>query len=357
VLLRRHTTPIDRLVASRIVIIKPSALGDVVHALPVLGALRDRFPNAHIAWIVNRAYQPLIDGHPCLNETIPFDRSALKTGWRRAAGSSFTFARLLRRKRFDLVVDLQGLARSGLMSLATGAERRIGLSTAREGARLAYTDIVTIKNPVERHAIDHYWDVATALGAGSCAKEFNVPIRPDAQRWAAAQLADCPRPWMVFGVGARWLTKRWPPTSFAELANRAFSMYGGTVVFVGAPDEKQLAAEVASQLRGPFRDFVGATNLNQLAALLDTADVMIANDTGPLHLAVALGRPAVAPYTCTSIRRHGPYGQPGGVETAVFCKGSYVRQCDRMDCMSELRADRLWPVLSGILQSWTSRSD
>ena len=352
----RHRVPLEHLNATRIAIIKPSALGDVVHALPVLGALRRRFPSAHIAWIVNRAYQSLIEDHACLNETIPFDRSAMKAGWRTAAQSSLSFARRLRRMRFDLVIDLQGLARSAVMTLATGAARRVGLSTAREGARLAYTDVVTIQNPSNRHAIDHYWDVVEAFGAGSLAKEFNIPVRSDAKAWAQSQLADCPRPWMAFGVGARWLTKRWPPASFAELANRAQATFGGTVFFVGSPDEKPLAQEVASQLGGPRRDFVGTTTIQQLAALLEAADVMVANDTGPLHLAVALGRPTVAPYTCTQVRRHGPYGQSGGIETTVFCKGSYIRVCDRLDCMSELRADRLWPALSGILQSCTSHS-
>ncbi len=340
----------------RIALIKPSALGDVIHSLPVLGTLRARFPDAHIAWIVNRAYQPLLDGHPCLTQTIPFDRGAMKGGVGTATRASLAFARRLRREHFDLVIDLQGLARSALMTLATGARRRVGLSTSREGARLAYTDIVNVPDPDLRHAIDHNWCVAESFGMGHLPKRFDVPVLPESRSWANAQLRDLPRPWLAFGVGARWLTKRWPPENFAELARLAHDRFGGTAFFVGTPDEAPLAREVIARLSGPTRDFVGTTSLQQLAALLEASDAMIANDTGPLHLAVALGRPVVAPYTCTQVRRHGPYGQVGGIETTVWCKGSYIRTCDRLECMTELRPDRLWPHLAWILSSWANRS-
>jgi heptosyltransferase I len=355
-MLKRSRLPLGEIEADRIALIKPSALGDVVHALPFLNALRHRFPNAGISWIVNRSYQSLIDGHKALDETIPFDRGAMKGGWRKAARTSLTLARILRRKRFDLVIDLQGLARSGLMTLATGAKRRVGLSTAREGAHLAYTDVIAIPEPNKRHAIDHYWCVAEALGVVDFPKRFDVPVREESRTWAREQLRDLPRPWLTFGVGARWLTKRWPPQHFAELARRAQERFGGTAIFIGAPDEAFLAKQVIEQLRGPSRNFAGTTTLQQLAGLLEAADAMISNDSGPLHLAVALGRPCVAPYTCTQVRRHGPYGQAGGVETTVWCKGSYIRTCDRLECMTELTPDRLWPVLSSILTAWASHS-
>jgi len=353
--LSNRRDPLNELQAQRIALIKPSALGDVVHALPLLNALRHKFPEAHIAWVINRSYQSLIDGHRALNETIPFDRGAMKAGWRKAIGTSVKLARELRRRKFDLVIDLQCLARSGLMSLATRASRRIGLSTAREGARFAYTDVIDIPDPKNRHAIDHYWCVAEALGIGDIPKRFDVPVQAESRAWANEQLHLLPRPWLAFGVGARWLTKRWLPEHFAELARRAHAQFGGTAFFVGSPDEAPLAQQVIAQLRGPTRDFVGTTSLQQLAGLLDAADVMISNDTGPLHLAAALGRPCVAPYTCTLVRRHGPYGAIG-IETDVWCKGSYIRTCDRLDCMKDLVPDRLWPSLSTILTTWASNS-
>jgi lipopolysaccharide heptosyltransferase I len=346
--------PLHELDARRIVLIKPSALGDIVHALPVLTALRRRYPVAHIAWVVNRAYEPLLHGHRDLNETIPFDRSAYRGGWLRAACAHAGFFRQLRRRAFDLVIDLQGLLRSGLMTVATGAPRRVGLATAREGASWFYTDRITV--PVNLHAVDRYWRVAEALGAGG-AKEFHVPLAEEDRAWAADVLRDCPRPWLVLGVGSRWLTKRWLPAHFATLARAAQSAFGGTVLFVGGPDEAPLAELVRARLQGPTRDFSGKTTLPQLTALLARADAMLGNDTGPLHLAVALGRPVVAPYTCTQVRLTGPYGAfERAVETRVWCAGSRLKRCERMECLAELTPDRLWPVLYEVLQHWRNNN-
>jgi heptosyltransferase I len=342
--------------AQRIALLKPSALGDIVHSLPVLSALRRRFPQAHIAWIVNRAYEPLLLGHPDLNETIAFDRGAARSGWWTAARCWLRFLRQLRHKRFDLVVDLQGLLRSGVMTQATGAPRRLGLSSAREGATWFYTDALAVPEPHEMHAVDRYWLVAEALGAGDQPKRFHVPIAETARTWALEQLRGCPRPWLAVGVGSRWLTKRWPPQHFAALTQRALQRFGGTAVFVGGGEETALAQTARHHLLGSVRDLTGRTSLPQLAAVLEQADVMLANDTGPLHLAVALGRPAVAPYTCTKVRRTGPYHAAGGaVEAQVWCQGSYLKRCARLECMTELTPDRLWPLLHEVLLTWESR--
>lgn len=353
---QRSRIPLSELQPRRIAVIKPSALGDVVHSMPFVGALRTKFPSASITWVINKAYVPLVDGHPAIDGFIPFDRGSMKKGWKRAVSESLQFAKLLRRQRFDLVFDLQCLARTGLMCLASGANRRVGLSTAREGARYAYTDVINISEPDKTHAIDTYWKVAEALGVGDLAKQFDVPVAPAVRQWALSQLAELPRPWMAFGVGARWLTKRWLPEHFAALAKQAQARFGGTVFFVGTPDEAPLAERVFGELDGPKKNFCGTTNLAQLIALLAVCDVMVANDTGPLHVAVGLGKPTVAPYTCTVVRRHGPYLQLGGIETSVWCKGSYVRTCDRLECMTDLQPDRLWPVLAQILSAWAATS-
>jgi ADP-heptose:LPS heptosyltransferase len=157
----------------------------------------------------------------------------------------------------------------------------------------------------------------------------------------------------MVGVGSRWLTKRWPPEHFAALVRRASAEFGGSAIFVGAPEERELAAQAASLVGGPECQLTGVTTLPQLVAVLGEADVMIANDTGPLHLAVALGRPVVAPYTCTRVENTGPYAQSErGVETSVWCKGSYLKTCPRMECMAELTPERLWPALESILRTW-----
>lgn len=341
-----------QVVPRRVALIKPSALGDIMHSLPVLTALRRHFPRAHITWVVNRLYEPLLRSHPDLDATLPFDRQQLRRGWLTGAAAFTRFLGHLRRQEFDLVIDLQGLLRTGLMSLATGAKRRLGLASAREGARWFYTDIVDDRTGPS-HAVDRYWRIVEFLGAAASPKTFHLPVEHSARHWVESQLGDCPRPWLAVGVGSRWLTKRWPPEQFAALTLQALARFGGTAVFVGAPEEAELARQAAGLVPGTVRNLTGVTTLPQLAALLSEVDVMLANDTGPLHLAVALGRPVVAPYTCTVVRRTGPYGQEArAVETTVWCRGSYLKQCDRLECMAELTPARLWPALEEILLTW-----
>ncbi len=340
----------------RIAIIKPSALGDIAHALPVLTALRDRYPAAEISWVVNKSFEPLLAGHPHLTETIAFDRAAFRRGTLEAVAYSARFAALLRRRRFDLVVDLQGLLRTGLMTAATGAAVRVGFANAREGSRHFYTHRVAVDETA--HAVEWYWEIAKFLGAGDLPKRFVLPVRAEETAAVALAMRGFPRPWVAMAAGARWVTKRWPTRHFADLANRMYSSFGGTVILVGAPDDIALSQEVAALLHGPFLDLTGKTPLPRLVAVLAESDGVVANDTGPLHVAAALGRPCIAPYTCTKTARHGPYTSPGGgVETTVPCGGSYLRQCPHGTvCFADLTPDRLWPPLERVLHTWAARS-
>lgn len=336
-----------RLQPRRIVLIKPSALGDVLNGLPVLSALRQLYPKAHLSWLVNRSYAPLLEGHPDLDEVITFERASRR--WWLGPVAFTRFMRSLRDRTFDLAIDLQGLLRSGLMTWGTGAPCRIGLQSAREGARWFYTHQV-LDDRLTQHAVDRCWAVVEALGGGDLPKTFRLAVGEEERRWARELMANYPRPWLTLAVGARWLTKRWPPEFFAKLASQAQERFGGSVIFIGAAEEMELSMQAGRSLSGPVCDQTGRTSLTQLTALLAQADVVLANDTGPLHLAVALGRPIVAPYTCTQVRRNGPYGQETrAVETRVWCQGSYQRRCNRLECMAELTPDRLWPILHDVL--------
>ncbi|MGH7170451.1 MAG: glycosyltransferase family 9 protein [Gemmataceae bacterium] len=353
----RSRPPLSAYAAERLALLKPSALGDIIHSLPVLSALRRRYPHAHITWVVNQSYAPLLHGHRDLDDILAFDRRASHRGWGAAARSWLGFLGELRRRRFDLVIDLQGLFRTAVMMTATAATRRVGLSTAREGATWTYTDVVPVADFNALHAVDRCWRVAEAFGVGDLPKEFHIPISEEARRWAEEATRGYPRPWLMLGPGARWMTKRWPPEHFAALAQRAGEAFGGTVFFVGGAEETPAATAVRRGLSGPCRDLTGRTTLPRLAALLERADVMLANDTGPLHLAAALGRPIIAPYTCTTLRLNGPYPTQGGaVETTVHCRGSYIKRCSRLQCMTELTPDRLWPSLAEVLRSWQRAS-
>jgi lipopolysaccharide heptosyltransferase I len=348
--------PLSETEPRRIALIKPSALGDVVHALPVLTALRRRWPDAHITWVVNRAYEPLLIGHPDLSATLPFDRAALRLGPVAAAAALGRFARALRTGRFDLVIDLQGLLRTGLMARATGAPRRVGFANAREGAPRFYTDRVEVPDADRLHAVDRYWRIVDALGCGGCAKEFRLRVAAGAKRTSAELVSGWPRPIVAVAAGARWVTKRWPPEHFAAAARAVVRRLGGTVVFVGGADDAPLAHRAADQLGFGSLDLCGRTPIDVLAAVLADSDLVLANDTGPLHLAAALGRPVVAPYTCTLVERHGPYGQfHRTARAAIACHGSYLRSCDHLSCLPTIPPARVVPLLFEALSAWPIR--
>ena len=339
----RPTVDLATLRPERVCLIKPSSLGDVVHALPVLSALRATWPKAHLAWVVNRGLRGLLDGHPHLDELIPFDRGSVGLG-PRGVSAFLRFATELRRKRFDLAIDLQGLFRSGLMTAATGAKVRVGLASAREGATHFYTHRVATTSAT--HAVDKLMEVARAFG-GDPQPIFAPSISAEDRAWAAGILHGVASPRLIVNVGARWLTKRWPPAKFAEVAALAARGRGAGLVAVGAPEDAALVADLIERLGAiPILDLAGRTNLSQLAAVMEGADCVLSNDTGPLHLAAATGVPVVGVYTCTLPAKTGPYGPNAQVVASrIWCAGSCVKRCDRLECMDELSSDRVWSAV------------
>ena len=191
---------IAELEPARVCIIKPSSLGDVVHCLPILAALRRRWPACHLSWVVNQPFQDLLHGHPHLDEVIVYDRSARGIDTLGIGGTAALFGRLLRGD-FDLTIDLQGLFRSALMTAATRARVRVGMADAREGSRWFYTDLVEAPR-LGLHAVERVGGVALAFGAGNLEPRFNLPISDQDRQWARAALARVPRPRIVLNLGA-----------------------------------------------------------------------------------------------------------------------------------------------------------
>ena len=313
--------------ASKILIVKPSAIGDVVHALPVLNLLRRRYPEAHIAWLVTPACAGLLDGHPQLDEVIRFDRKRFGRAWHNPATAAALagFHRDLRRHQFDLVIDLQGLFRSGWLSWSTGADVRVGTSTDREFGWAFATHVAPVGGR-DRHAVDRYLAVAEFLGLGSSPVEFVFPT-DDADRAAVAPLLPA-EPFAVFLPATHWPTKRWPVGRFAELVTPLRERFGLAAVVAGGPDAEPVPGAVS---------IAGKTTLRQLVAVLERASLVVANDTGPMHVAAALGRPLVTVFGPTDPGRTGPYGRADSVvRLDIPCSPCFSRSCVHQTCLREL---------------------
>lgn len=312
-----------------ILIIKPSALGDIVHTLPVLRLLRKCFSRARISWMVAPAFADLLEGHKDLDQVLLFERRRFGNLWRNmdAAQGLLSFVLGLRKQQFDLVIDLQGLFRSGWIGWQTRAPVRVGFSYAREGARIFYTHTVSTDTH-EKHAVERYLDVCEFLGAGRSPVVFDFDV-PDDARASVRSLLGNPDDYAVILPGTNWATKRWPREYFEALIEPLQERYGLKCVIAGGKDvaDMNVSWSRASNLSG-------RTRLKELIALLEGSRLVIANDSGPMHIASALGKPLVTLFGPTSAVRTGPYKRPETVlQLGIPCRPCFSRQCVHHSCL------------------------
>jgi lipopolysaccharide heptosyltransferase I len=308
----------------RLALVKLSALGDVIHTLPLARALRRAYPDAELSWLVEAREAAALRDHPDLDHVIPVDTR----GWRRRLGPSGAgslWAELrdlrarLRARRFEVAVDVQGLFKSGVITRLTGAPLRIGFGAARCKERLSalFTTRHVIPAPSVTHVVDQNLALLGALGIVPGAPEFLIPPRPEAQRRMDEFLTEAgwkPGDRLVaLNPGAGQPGKQWEPERYAAVGERLGAEAGARVLLLWGPSESHLARQIALGIRGPgsaaARPLLAPpTDLDELAALLRRAHLMVAGDTGPLHLAAALGTPALGLFGPTSAARNGPYG-------------------------------------------------
>jgi lipopolysaccharide heptosyltransferase I len=300
-----------------ILIIKPSALGDVVLSLPALASLRASFPDARLTWLVRSEFALLLKGAKNLDDVLLFDRKLLGKWWCRpdAFKALIRFFRRLRCSRFDLVIDIQGLFRTALFAWITAAPKRIGMKTAREFATVFYTD--RIAPPADSiHVIDCYRKMVRASGATKTVDDYDLCFGPEAASKAAELLAQNgadPDNYIVLIVGSAHRRKCWPVERFAALADALVSEYKAQIVAVGTKNEKEAVVELCRLCRNPVIDLSNRTDIPTLACLLEGAGLVVSNDTGPGHMAVAMNTPAVIIFGGTNPGRVRPYNKPHSV--------------------------------------------
>lgn len=294
---------------ARILLIRPSALGDVCRTVPVLAALSRRFPAASIDWLVNDAFAAAVAAHPALRRVVAFPRRRFGAWWRSPATASELRRWLgeLCRERYDLVLDCQGLARSGFFAWCTRAPRRVGYANAEELGWLGLNE--RVRAPMELHAVDRMMRVA-GLACGGDAGPPDMRLYTPAEDAASLDPRLHAGRYALLAPTSRWDGKRWPMDRFAALASRLLDEGGvERVAFVGASGEREQCAPLSELAARDTRvvDLVGRTSVGGLMAVVERAAIVIANDSAALHMAVGFDRPLVALFGPTRIERVGPY--------------------------------------------------
>jgi heptosyltransferase-1 len=298
----------------KILILKPSSLGDVIQALPVLRLLKLHFKNAEIFWWIDSALAPLLEGDPDLAGIVRFERQ--RWGNPRHWPEMFRSIRWLRAQKFDLVIDLQCLLRSGVFAWLANGKFLAGLDEAREGARGFY-DLAVPRKSFHTHAVDWYLAVLPALGVPVHNNFQWLPERPEIaaevkRKWpeANSKLKTQNSKLILLQPGARWENKRWPATHFAELVRLLAEKFPDTrFAILGSGEDKPLGEIISRAAPKRCLNLCGITSLPEMVEWIRLCDLLVTNDTGPMHAAAALGKPLVALFGPTEPRRTGPYGQ------------------------------------------------
>lgn len=296
----------------KILLIRPSALGDVCRTVPVVSALKARYPDARIEWMIQQGFEDAVRHHPAVGAIVPFPRKDLgKQLMRGRVGETRAFLRSLKDAGYDMVLDAQGLARSGLFMWATRADRRIGYRQAQEFAWLGANERVDA--PMDLHTVDRMLRLAERAGAEVSVPDMRLYADPDA---VSQVVIEHPERYAVLAPTSRWASKRWPDDRFAALAKRLLdTRLVERVILVGAPGERAqcLACVTAAADHPRITDRIGSTSIAMLMALISRSSLVVANDSAALHMAVGFNRPTVALFGPTDTARVGPYRRDGDV--------------------------------------------
>lgn len=336
-----------------ILIVKLSAIGDVIHTLPSLAALRRCYPQAHITWVVEESASDLLMDHPLLDRVLVSRRKRwiqdLKEGRHRGAvlREITGFLHTLRDRPYDLVIDFHGLFKSAVFVLLSRGKRKLGYDSLQEGSGIFLNE--KIPEDMTKHAVERYLDFPRHLGCDTTSPEFPIGLREAHFKRVEALLAekkvDTGRGFVGISPVAYWETKLWDEAKFAALCDRIVTELGLPVVFTGERSEGVIA-RIRSRMQAPSASVAGETSLRELAALYTMASVLLTTDSGPMHLAAAVGTPVVALFGPTSPERTGPYGEGHIViRRELPCSPCFRKTCDTLECMNAISVDEVFQAV------------
>ena len=335
-----------------ILVVKLSAIGDVIHALPVSYALKETFPEARVTWVVEPPAYDLLTDNPYIDEIILFEKKKFKSvgGFLSQIGP---FKQRLQQTPYDAVLDLQGLFKSAAIAYLSDAPVRLGTCNMRECSDKVSRPVVGPH--AKGHIVERYLDVARALGCRVDKVVFPMQVKAkdaDLMQQIMQQAGANPgNPYVVLAVGANWANKRWPTKYFAELSDWLYSKQLIPVIIGGGALDESLAAEIEAAAEIPPVNLVGKTTLKQLAYLIQQAELTLGGDTGPVHLSAGVGTKTIMLMGPTDANRNGPYGQTANaIEADHHCKYCWKRACPKgEDCLSRIMVEQVKEKITNVV--------
>jgi lipopolysaccharide heptosyltransferase I len=333
----------------KILILKPSSLGDVIHALPVLRLLKLHLPNAEIYWWIDASFAPLLDGDPDLTDIVCFQRRRWQ--WPAYWPEMVRSVLWMRAQQFDWVIDLQGLLRSGVFGWLARGSLFIGLDNrfegGREGANAFYD--VAVQSGDNKHAVDRCLSILPALDVPVHTRFQWLPERPQIAATVKSKWPEIDSGrWVAIQSGARWPTKCWPTKNFAGLVRLLAEKFPDVrFAVMGSADDQKRGEAVAAAVPGRVLNLCGQTSLPEMIEWLRRCALMITNDTGPMHVAAALGVPLIALFGPTDPRFTGPYGQLENVlkNHNLPCAPCFKSHCtwkNPMECLTAITPEQVF---------------
>lgn len=343
-----------------ILIVKTSAIGDVIHTLPSLSAIRKHYPQAAITWLVEEAAADIIRGHAALDRVLVSKRKSWLHGLQSTSCPAvlreiWQFIRELRDTEYDLIIDFQGLLKSGILIGLARGKRKVGYGRGMEHAECSYI-FLNERIPavsMDQHAIKREQHLLRAIGINPAAIRFDIPVSPADRARLQEILAnhglEPSVPLVAINPVATWKTKLWDSKKFAQVADN-LRRRKITVVFTGSGNDRGYIDTILSDMQEQAVNLAGATDLKTLAALYERAGLVISTDTGPMHLAAALGTPVVAVFGPTAPWRTGPFGeQHKVVRCDLACSPCFKKQCEQFDCMPQISVVQVMAAVDAII--------
>ncbi len=347
----------------RILMIRPSALGDVCRTVPVAASLKRHWPKAHIDWLVQDGFQDAIAAHPAVDGCVLFGRKQLASWWYRpkTARTLWRFLQSLRKAKYDLVIDCQGLGRSGFFTWVTRAPIRVGSRQAREAAWLGYNKRTDTSHCV--HTVDRMLAVLDTIDVPIVHEMKLYVASKDAQWWSGyrEEIGIGGDPYVVLAPTSRWPSKRWPTDRWLQVAKALAAESSGVdakhVIVIGAPGEESQTDQLVSANLGATRlhNCCGSFSVGQTMAVIESSNLVVANDSAPLHMAVGLERPIVALFGPTDPAKVGPFGHLSSVlqhvEKQAFKKVNYRSLEPGLTWIKRIQTDEVIEACHGAMAS------